>query len=61
MGVCEPFLSLFGSSNLVFTLDFDLTSYKTLSTGICASSSPNFLDVELPSDEAILESMIMDF
>jgi hypothetical protein len=61
MGACEPLLSPFGLSNLVFPLEFDLTVCETSSPGICESSSPNFLDVEFPSDEAILEAMIMDF
>jgi hypothetical protein len=61
MGACEPFLSPFGPSNLGFPLESDLTICETSSPGIGESSSPNFLDVEFPSDEAILEAMIMDF
>jgi hypothetical protein len=45
----------------VFPLEFDLTVCETSSPGVGESSSPNFMDVEFPSDEAILEDMIVDF
>jgi hypothetical protein len=60
MGACKPFLSPLGLSNLVFPLESDLVVCKTSSPGICVLSSPGFMDVEFPSDEAILEAMIMD-
>jgi len=60
MGACEPFLSPFAPSNLVFPLMFDLIVYETSSPSIRVSLSPSFMDVEFPSDEAILEDMIMD-
>jgi hypothetical protein len=61
MGACDPLLSPIGLSNLAFPLEFDLTIGETSSHGMCAPSSPDFLDVELPSNEAILEAMIIDF
>jgi hypothetical protein len=60
MGACEPLLSPFGSSNLAFSLEYDLIVGETSSPSICVSLSPCFLDVEFPSDEAILEYMTMD-
>jgi hypothetical protein len=45
----------------VFPLESDLAICKTSSPSICVPSSPDFMDVELPSDEAILEAMIMYF
>jgi hypothetical protein len=61
MGACDPSLPPFVLSNYVFPLESDLFVCKTLSPGICVFSSPSFMDVEFPSDEAILEAMIMDF
>jgi hypothetical protein len=61
MGAWEPLLPPIGPSNLVFPLESDLTVCETSSPGICVLSSPSFMDVEFPSDEAILEAMIMDF
>jgi len=48
----------------VFPLESNLTFCETSSPGIGEFSSPSsfdFLDIEFPSDEAILEAMIMDF
>jgi hypothetical protein len=61
MGAWEPLLPPIGLSNLVFPLEYYLTDCEASSPGICVLSSPTFMDVELPSDEAILEAMIMDF
>jgi hypothetical protein len=61
MGGCDPFISPFGQINIVFPLEYDITICNTSSPGIFVSTSLNFLDVELPLDEAILEAMIMDF
>jgi hypothetical protein len=61
MGACDASLSHFGLSDLEFPLKSDLTIYETLIPGMRALSSPDLLDVEFPSDEAILEAMIMDF
>jgi hypothetical protein len=47
--------------DLAFPLESDLIVCKTSSPSICVLSSPSFMDVEFPSDEAILEAMIMDF
>jgi hypothetical protein len=60
MGAWEPLLPPIGLSNLVFPLESDLVVCKTSSPGICELLSPGFMDVEFPSDEAILEAMIMD-
>jgi hypothetical protein len=60
MGACKIFLFPFGPSNLALPLESDLTVCETLSPGICVSSIPGFLDVELPLDEVILEAMVMD-
>jgi hypothetical protein len=60
MGVWEPLLPI-GLSNLEFTLKSNITICETLSPGIYAPSSPGFLDDEFPSDDDILEDMIMDF
>jgi hypothetical protein len=60
MGKWEPLLPPIGLSNLAFPLESRLTVCETLSPGICLLSSPRFMDVELPPDEAILEAMIMD-
>jgi hypothetical protein len=50
IGACNAFLSPLGSSNI----------YKTSSPDICVLWSPSFMDVYFPSDEAILEAVIMD-
>jgi hypothetical protein len=60
MGAWEPFVPPIGRSNLVFPLESHLAICKTLSHGIFELSSPSFMDVELPLEEAILEAMIMD-
>jgi hypothetical protein len=60
MEAWEPLLPLIGPSNLVFPLESNLVVCNTLSPGICELLSPDFMDVELCSDEAILEAMIMD-
>jgi hypothetical protein len=44
----------------VFPFESDLTFCETLSPGLYVLSSPSFMNVEFPSDEAILEDMIMD-
>ena len=61
MGACDPSLLPFVMRDCVFHLESDLAICKTSSPGICVPSSPDFMDVELPLDEAILEAMIMDF
>jgi hypothetical protein len=61
MGPCEPSLPPLGPSNLVFSLEYDLTICETSSLGICVLSSPGFMYFELPSNEAIVETMILDF
>jgi hypothetical protein len=61
MGAHEPFLSPIGLSNLTLPLEYDLIVCETLSHGIGDSLSLDFLDNELPLDEAILEAAIMDF
>jgi hypothetical protein len=50
-----------GSSNLAFPLEFYLLMCETSIHGVCELSSPCFMDVEFPPDEAILEAMILDF
>jgi hypothetical protein len=60
IGACKPFLSPPGPNNMTFPLEFDLVVCKTLSPGICELSSPCVMDVEFPSNEAILEAMIME-
>jgi hypothetical protein len=63
MGRRYPLVSHIGLRDLDFSLESDLTVCETSSPGICESSSPNlhdFLDVKFPSDEAILEAMILD-
>jgi hypothetical protein len=60
IGACKPFVSPLGLSNLTFPLDSNIVVCKTSSLGICVLSSPDFMGIELPSDEAILEAMIMD-
>jgi hypothetical protein len=57
----SPGLPLWASSNPEFPLESDLIVCETSSLGICELSSPSFMDVEFPSDEAILEAMILDF
>jgi hypothetical protein len=61
MGESELFLSPFGPCDLDFPLESDLPICKTLSPGICVLSSLRFLYIEFPSNEAILEAMMMDF
>jgi hypothetical protein len=46
---------------LEFPLESDINVDATLSPGMCALLSLDFLDVELTLDEAILEAMIMYF
>jgi hypothetical protein len=58
---CEILLPPFCLSNVMLPLVSNITICETLSSGIGESSSIDFLDVELPSDEAILEDMVMDF
>jgi hypothetical protein len=60
IGACKPLLSSFDQSDLEFPLEFNLTLCKTSIPDICVLSSLGFMDVEFPSDEAILEVMIMD-
>jgi hypothetical protein len=60
MGARENLFPPIGPSNMEFTLEFDLDVFNTSSPGICGLSSPSFMDVELPSNESILEAMIMD-
>jgi hypothetical protein len=60
MGVWEPLLPPIGPSDLEFTLKSNITICETLSPGIYAPSSPGFLDDEFPSDDDILEDMIME-
>jgi hypothetical protein len=57
----EPWPPPMGPSNMMFPLESYLVIFKTLSHGICETSSPSFMDVEFPSDEDILEAMILDF
>jgi hypothetical protein len=52
MGKWEPFIPLIDPSNLALSLESDIT--------ICVFLSPGFMDVEFPSDKAILEAMTMD-
>jgi hypothetical protein len=61
MGEGELLFSPFFLSDLDFPLEYDIIVYKTLSPDICVLSSPDSKDVELPSYEAFLEAMIMDF
>jgi hypothetical protein len=56
-----PWPPTMGSSNLTFPFDSDLIVFDTLSSGICELLSPDFMDVEFPLDEPILEAMILDF
>jgi hypothetical protein len=60
MGAWEPFLPPIGLSNLVFPFESHITICETKGHGICVFLSLGFMDVEFPSDEAILEAMIMD-
>jgi hypothetical protein len=60
MGARNPFLSPLGPSNLEFPLESHLTIFETSSPGICVMSSLGFMDVEFPSNEAILEAMFLD-
>jgi hypothetical protein len=57
----NPWTPPMGPINSVFPLESDLVVCKTSSPGICELSSLGFMDVELPSYEAILEDMIKDF
>jgi hypothetical protein len=50
-----------GPSNMVFPLEYDIVVCETSSPSICELLSLDFMDVEFPSDEAILEAMILDF
>jgi hypothetical protein len=52
--------NLYSLSNMVFPFESDLTFCNTLIPGICVLSSLDFMDVDFPSDKAILEAMIMD-
>jgi hypothetical protein len=65
MGAWDPFLPHIVPINWVFPLEYDLVVCNTLSHRICELSSPTFMDVGFPSDEAILEAileaMIIDF
>jgi hypothetical protein len=61
MGKGDLLLSPFVPSDLDFSLESDITICKTSSPGICVMSSLGFMDVEFPSDEAILEALITDF
>jgi hypothetical protein len=61
MGLGELLLSPFFLSNLEFPLELDLTICEISSHSNYLLSSPNFMDVDFPSDEAILEDKIMDF
>jgi hypothetical protein len=61
MGVGELLLSPFSPSNMKFPLEYDFTIFYTSSPDNYVLSSPRFMDVEFPSDEAILEAMIMEF
>jgi hypothetical protein len=62
-GARDPLLPPIGLSDLEFPIKSSLTICETLSLGICESSNPylhDFLDVELPSNKAILKAMILD-
>jgi hypothetical protein len=61
IGACEHLISLIGLSYLRFSFESNIIVCETSILGIFASSSPDFLDVEFPSDEAILEDVIMIF
>jgi len=50
-----------GLSIPLFPLESDIIFCETSILGICESSSPSFMDVDIPSDDAILEAMILDF
>jgi uncharacterized membrane protein len=61
MGEWEPLLPPIGLSNMALPLESHIIVCETLSPSIYVLSSLNFMDVEFPSYEAILEAMIMDF
>ena len=63
MGEREPFLSPIGPSDFEYLIESDIIFSETSSPRICESSSPSlhdFLDVKFPSNEAIIEAMIID-
>jgi hypothetical protein len=61
MGACEPFLSPFFPNTLALPLESNLTICERSSSSIFVLSSLDFLDVEFPLDEDILEAMITGF
>jgi hypothetical protein len=60
MGAWEHLIPPIGLSNMEFPLESDLFFCKTSSPGVCYLPGPIFMNVEFPSIETILESMMMD-
>jgi len=60
IGACKDFLSPLAPNNMEFSLDSNLVVCKTSIPGICVLWSHGFMDVYFPSDDSILEAMIMD-